>query len=290
MLRTGESPPTKAGGGAYPLGGAIARNHGLTPTSTVRDGSREPSSFEQLSLEPDGFGSRLMCFSAGADVAAGVVVGAIGVEGLRHVRRPAEMWLAALPVVLAAHQLVEAVVWWGLQGDAGDAVWRPALGLYLAIAFGVLPVLVPIAIGALERPERPQRCRLFTVVGAGVSAVLMYAVVRGPTDASIQERHIDYSVDLWQGGLIVALYVVATCGPMLLSRLRPVRRFGMANVAVAGTLAWLSESAFISLWCLWAAVTSVAISHHLRSSSPERGWAPWRGRGSGTDSAQAGRA
>jgi hypothetical protein len=205
-----------------------------------------------------------MCFSAGADVVAGVVIGAIGLDGFRHVRRPAEMWLASLPLVLAAHLLVESAVWLGLQGRVADDVWRPALGVYLAIAFGVLPVLVPLAVGVLEPPDGRRRLAWFTALGAAVSIVLMYAVVRGPVDARIHDRHVEYSVDLWNGGLLVALYVVATCGPALVSRFRHVRWFGVANVVVAAGLAWLMQRAFISLWCLWAAAASVAIVAHLR--------------------------
>ncbi len=211
-----------------------------------------------------------MCFSPQADLLAGVVVGAVGLEGLRHVRRPSEMWLASLPVVLGVHQLVEAVVWLGLQGRVSDDAWRPALGLYLAIAFGVLPVLVPVAISALEPPENRRRLAWFTVTGATVSVALMYAVVRGPVDARIQNLHIDYTVELWHGGVLVALYVVATCGPMLLSGLRRVRWYGLANVIVAAALAWAAKRAFISLWCLWAAVTSVAIGLHLRVANAGR--------------------
>lgn len=121
------------------------------------------------------------------------------------------------PGVLAGHQLVEALVWWGLEGRVPEGVWRPALWLYPAIAFGALPVLVPIAIGALEPVENRRRIRLFIAIGAGVSVALMYSVVRGPIEAIIQGHHIDYRVDLWHGGLLVALYVVATCGSLLAS-------------------------------------------------------------------------
>jgi hypothetical protein len=82
-----------------------------------------------------------------------------------------------------------------------------------------------------------------------------------------------YVVDLWHGGLIVVLYVVATCGSLLLSSHRHVRWFGTANLVAAVILTWVDRSAFVSLWCLWATVTSVAIAVHLRASadaSPQR--------------------
>lgn len=212
-----------------------------------------------------------MCFSAEADLLAGVVVGTVGVDALRHVRRPTEKTLALIPVVLAAHLLVEALVWGGLQGRLPDGLWRSAAWLYLIIAFGALPVLVPVAVGALEPAVNRRRVRILTGLGVGVAAVLVHAVVRGPVEASIQGHHIDYRVNLWHGGLIVALYLVVTCGSLLLSGHSHVRWFGVANLAAACMLAWLDQRAFISLWCAWAAVTSVAIAVHLRrSEAPPR--------------------
>ena len=127
-----------------------------------------------------------MCFSAEADVVAGVVVGAVGIDALRHVRRRAELPLAAIPVVLAAHQLIEAVIWWGLDDQVPSAVWRTALWVYLAIAFGVLPVLVPVAVGALEPLANRRRVAVFTAIGVAVAIVLMYAVTRGPITATMK--------------------------------------------------------------------------------------------------------
>jgi hypothetical protein len=210
-----------------------------------------------------------MCFSPEADLVAGVVVGAIGIDALRHVHRPADKLLAAIPVVLAGHSLIEAFVWWGLQGRVLTSVWRPALWLYLAIAFGVLPVLVPVAVGALEPVEHRRLVRLFAAIGVAVAVLLTYAVVRGPVDANIEGRHIAYSVNLWHGGVLVALYVVATCGSMLVSRRHHVRWFGATNLVAVCVLAWLNKSGLISLWCVWAAVTSAAIAVHLRYANPE---------------------
>jgi hypothetical protein len=77
-----------------------------------------------------------MCFSPQADLVGGVVIGAIGVDTLRHCRRPREVALASLPLLLAAHQFVEAFVWWGLEGRVAPGVGRAAMWAYLAFAFG----------------------------------------------------------------------------------------------------------------------------------------------------------
>jgi hypothetical protein len=205
-----------------------------------------------------------MCFSPEVDVAAGLLVGAVGIDTLRHVRRRAELALAVLPLVFAVHQLVESFVWWGLEGKVSAAVGHRAEWVYLAIAFGVLPVLVPIAVGALEPAARRRRTQVLTVVGVVVASALMYAVVRGPITATIEGHHVSYDADLWHGDFLAGLYVVATCGSMLVSHHAHVRAYGLVNLGAVVLLAWLNQSAFISLWCVWAGVTSVAIDLHLR--------------------------
>ena len=210
-----------------------------------------------------------MCFSAEADLVAGVVVGAVAIDGLRHVHRPADLALAAVPVTLAGHQMVEALVWLGLSGNVSKSVWEPALYAYLVIAFGLLRAR------AGRRPRAraargPAPMRGFVLAGAVASFFLMSGVVRGPVVATIRGNHIDYFVNLWHGGTLVALYVVAVCGPCLVSRHRNLRWFGVANLVAAVLLAWLSKSSFISLWCVWAAFTSILMVAHLHRTDLRR--------------------
>ena len=58
-----------------------------------------------------------MCFSPEADLTTGVIVGAVGIDALRHASRPQQMVLASLPLLLAVHEMDEALVWWGLRGQ-----------------------------------------------------------------------------------------------------------------------------------------------------------------------------
>ncbi|MFZ0013216.1 MAG: DUF6629 family protein [Acidimicrobiia bacterium] len=84
-----------------------------------------------------------MCFSAEADIVAGVIVTGVGVDALRHVGREAAM--AAIPILFGLHQLIEAPVWWGVEGQVTEGVASGAAWLYLLIAFGVIPWTVPTA-------------------------------------------------------------------------------------------------------------------------------------------------
>jgi hypothetical protein len=213
-----------------------------------------------------------VCFSAQADVAGGIVVTAIGVDAFRHLRgRNSHLLLAGLPLLLGAHQLDEAFVWWGVEGHVPHTIGRVAIWIYLLIAFVVLPIFVPVAVLSLEpTPERRRHMMPFVALGAGVSAVLLAAMLRAPVDAVERPYHLSYSVDISYGGLVVALYVIAVCGALLFSGYRHVQIFGLANLVAVAILAWLTLDGFASLWCGYAAISAGAIALHMRYGKPHR--------------------
>ena len=214
--------------------------------------------------------SRLMCFSAQADVVGGVVIGAIGLDVLRHVDgRRRYALLAVLPLLFAAHHLDEALIWWGLQGHVPSKLGHFATWIYLAFAFIVLPVLVPVAILVLEpKGRRRQMMVLFVLLGAVVAGVLLAAMVRGPVTATLGPHYLGYSTDLHAGRLVVMLYVTATCGALILSGVRDIAWFGVINLLAVVVLAQLTIDGFASLWCAWAAISSAAFAIHLRYPTP----------------------
>lgn len=208
----------------------------------------------------------VMCFSPEADLVAGFVVSGIGVDALRHVRETKEYPLASLPLLLGAHLLVEVGVWWGEADLVPEFVGQAAVWLYLAIALGVLPFLVPAAVTAIE-PDRRRRRFLWPLVavGAGVAAWFAAIVITGPVSATaIEGCCLSYHTGSAHSPVLGALYVVVTCIPMLASSHRRLVAFGIVNLAAVAVLGWLLASGLASLWCAWAAVTSVLIAGHMR--------------------------
>lgn len=209
-----------------------------------------------------------MCFSPEADLIAGAAVSALGIDALRHVEEPREYPLASLPLVLGTHLLVEAFVWWGEAGQVPALVGQTAVWIYLAVALGVLPVLVPVAVTAVEPdPVRRKWLMPFAVVGAAVAGSLIAGVITGPIGAEIVEGCcLSYDTGPNFIPILSGLYVVVTCIPMLLSSYRPMITFGVINLIAVALLAWLLAGGLASLWCAWAAVTSVLIAIHVRRS------------------------
>jgi hypothetical protein len=211
-----------------------------------------------------------VCFSPEADVVGGLVICAIGVDAVRHAGQRRELTaLAWIPLLLGAHQLIESLVWLWLQGHVPRGIGHVALWAYLLIAFVVLPVLIPLAVIALEpTTRRKQMMAPFALTGAVIAGVLLAAMIRGPVRVRLAPHHLSYGIRVTDGLLIVALYVVAVCGPLLVSGYRNVVAFGVVNLVAVIIIARLTISGFASVWCGWAAVSSAAITLHCRFAKP----------------------
>jgi len=211
-----------------------------------------------------------MCFSAEADLVAGVAVAAVGVDALRHVRRPREVAIAGLPLLLATHQLTEVFVWTDLQHrvppvESGGA----AVSLYALVAFVVVPALVPLAVLAVEPANDRRRLMVpFAVLGCLVAAAYAGAMGQRPVVAAIAGHHISYDTGLKPGATMAALYIVAVCVPLFASSYSRIVVFGACNAVAVALLIFMSEEELTSLWCAWAAVTSTVIAVHLRMLNP----------------------
>ena len=211
-----------------------------------------------------------MCFSPEADIGGGLLICAIGVDAVRHIGQRREfIAMAWIPVLLGAHQFIEALVWLWLQGHVPGGIGHVALWAYLLIAFVVLPVFIPLAVIALEPTRRRKQLMApFAVIGTAIAVILFVAMVRGPVGVKLAPYHLSYSIRPPDGLLIVTLYVVAVCGPLLVSGYRNVVLFGAVNLVAVIVIARLTISGFASVWCGWAAVSSAAITLHCRFARP----------------------
>lgn len=57
---------------------------------------------------------------------------------------------------------------------------------------------------------------------------------------------------------------------MLVASSKLLVLFGLGNVAAVMGLGWLTFTGFTSLWCAWAAITSIAIAVYLRRTQESR--------------------
>jgi len=139
----------------------------------------------------------------------------------------------------------------------------------------VVPALVPWAVLAVEPANDRRRLMVpFAVLGCLVAAAYAGAMGQRPVVAAIVGHHISYDTGLKPGGTMAALYVVAVCVPLFASSYPRIVAFGVCNAAAVAALIFLSQEELTSLWCAWAAVTSIVIAAHLRLVNPARSRPP----------------
>lgn len=217
-----------------------------------------------------------MCFSPEVDFIASGVIGLIGIATLRHVRHPRAVLFAATPVLFALHQFTEGFVWLGLEGKIRPEAQGHLVFLYMLYAQGILPLLMPLAVLLMEPPGwRRWVIAALTLAGGGLAAFVFRGLIVYPSTACVERHSIHYENPGTALTAVAAIYVVATCGSLIMSSHRVVRWFGWLNlVGVAATLI-VKGYAFTSVWCLYAAVMSIILYRqfrrgHIRVEAPNR--------------------
>lgn len=197
---------------------------------------------------------------------AGAVLVPLGGLALTRVRGVRELPYAVLPLVFGVHQLTEALVWAGDAGHVSACTAQRAAEAYAWVALPLLPLLVPLAVLLLTPAAAPRR-RLwgaaFAGLGAAVTAWTASRILLNGVRVEVREHVVIYRTGLGEPEFWAVLYVVAVVGACLVSPHRPVQLFGALNLAGLVVVAWAYATAFASLWCFWAAVSSVVIVTHL---------------------------
>ncbi|MFJ2652040.1 DUF6629 family protein [Streptomyces sp. NPDC087420] len=194
-----------------------------------------------------------MCWSATADLAAGAGIAAVGVACLARVRRARDLPLAALPLLLGAHQITEAVVW-----DGGGGTGAATLA-WAVVAMPLLAVWVPLGVLLAAPPHARRRLVVPAVLGLAVAGVLSFYLSARTVRAEVRGHTVGYVLDLPDAAVVVAAYLLATLGALLLAGDPLLRLLGgtVAAGAVVCALLWRLE--FVSTWCAVAAVASVML-------------------------------
>ena len=197
-----------------------------------------------------------MCWSAEADLVAGVGITAVGVACVVRARRAGrtrDLPLAALSLLLGAHQLIEAAVW------AGDGGTGPATLAWAVIALPLLPLWVPVGVALAAPPRARPRLLVPLITGVATAAVLSYVLATREVRADIRGHTVGYVVGLPHAELLIAAYLLATVGSLLLSRDRALIGLGALVAVGAAVCAVLWRTEFVSTWCAVAAACSVVL-------------------------------
>ncbi len=212
-----------------------------------------------------------MCFSAAVNFVGSGVLGVIGVATLTQVKHRRELLFASLPVLFAVHQFIEGFVWLGLDGRYSPTDTHDMGAAFMLYAQGLLPFLLPLSVFLFE-PDGAGRRRMipFLALGIGTTLYILWALTAYPTEIYVKGNSIVYMNQATNNITVAILYVIATCGSLFLSKVRPMVIFGVANLAILLFVMEYKRYAFTSLWCAYAAVASIIILGYFWKTSAQR--------------------
>jgi len=211
-----------------------------------------------------------MCFSATASFAVATGTGLVGVLAATKVSNWREIPLASMPLIFAAQQGIEGVLWLRLASADGTDWIGPLANIFAVIALVVWPVWSPLAAGLIER-DRPRRLAIAVLLGLGLVVALfgLADIQASPYGVAILGRSLSYANGVVHSPLLLGAYVLCTCGPLLLSSHAMLRLFGAIVVAGLVVSAVFYFAVSFSVWCFFAAAGSVMVYLYF-AAVPER--------------------
>ena len=214
-----------------------------------------------------------MCFSATSDFVAAAALAPVAIIALRAAPTRRDLPIAALPAFFAAHQGIEGFVWLGAGGKIGASGFEWAIFFYLLIAQVILPALVPIGIWLVEDHPVRRRLQLIPVAcGVIIAAWLGHLLVVSDYHAHAVDGAMVYKTNAHIGEWVIAGYLIATCGAVLLCSERYLFWYGIANVIGLAIASTVRYEAVLSIWCFYAArVSGLVVLHLRRRAEIERG-------------------
>jgi Family of unknown function (DUF6629) len=207
-----------------------------------------------------------MCFSAPVSFTAAAALAAIGAGTLAKVRRPQQGPLAAFPLLFAAQQTIEGLLW--LTVSSGRAASLPLATAFAAIALVIWPLLTPVAF-ALVEPRHGRRHLLYALLLAGVPFALysIVALIQHPYRAWPVGLSLTYVNNVPIPFALVAAYCLATVGPPLLSSQHLLKTFGATIALGVAVAVFAFYEGTLSVWCFFAALASAMLYLFFRRAN-----------------------
>jgi hypothetical protein len=203
-----------------------------------------------------------MCFSAPASFTAAAVCAGIGVMTVRRASK-ADLMLAFIPIIFSAQQALEGYVWLTKAAGCG----RDAGYGFAIIAFCLWPLYVPLATWRSETDARLRTFMLsFSVPGALVAAAAAWVLFVG-LKIDFATNKIQYLPTTRYPVIFDYIYAACVVGPFLLHRNIYLRIFGCLILVFFGLSTLLFNPARYSVWCFFAAISSVVLYFFVASRS-----------------------
>jgi hypothetical protein len=192
------------------------------------------------------------------------VIGVVGILTLKKVSTANEVVFALLPLLFALHQFTEGFVWLGVGGYLEERALDLAKGIFIYYAQGLLPFLVPLAVWLIEKDSfKKNILAVLTLLGLGLAIYTMYGLSFIPSSVTVVNDTLFYNNPWTANYYDAGIYIITTCGALMLSSSTPVALFGVLNLIGLIIIFLIRPYGFTSLWCLYAAAISGLLYFHF---------------------------
>ena len=203
-----------------------------------------------------------MCFSAEASFIGGSALTTIGILSVRKNSEPDQRLFAAMPLVFGIQQIAEGFVWTALKSEQKDLMLKLSAYAFLAVALLIWPSFVPLSVRLMETDRRRKPLlNILTALGVVTSLSYFVGFIIYEVTVRIDYMHIDYGVNAPQPFLKIAYlaYLAVTLIPFLITSKRRVWLLGAVIVVSYAVAAYFYSEYLLSVWCFFAALTSVVV-------------------------------
>lgn len=210
-------------------------------------------------------GRIIMCFSAEASFSAAAVLGAMGYKTLKVSKSKSEFFLAAIPFLFAIQQFSEGILWLHLDKNFfSHFVSINAQRFFLTFAFLIWPVWIPLSFAAIEKVSW-RRQLLFIDLALGVVLFIMniFYAIGQPLAVQIVNHSLQY---IGKAPYQMLAYPFIVIIPSFISSYKNAWFFGcLVTISYMAAL-YFYEMTFISVWCFFAAFTSLILYKILKDN------------------------
>lgn len=205
-----------------------------------------------------------MCFSATGSFGVAVGIAGIGAVAISRAPPPSHRMLAAIPLLFAAQQAAEGIVWMTITHPSHPWVQSLAVAVFLGFALVFWPIWVPVSLFVAERNRTRRRVlSVLSWIGLVVGGYASVLLIRGRPVAHVARHSIAYSYVERGPALVLALYlpgyVLPTVVPFFVSTVSRAKLMGTVLIVSLLATFLIERQALTSVWCFFAAILSVIV-------------------------------
>jgi hypothetical protein len=202
-----------------------------------------------------------MCFSATGSFGVAAVLTGIGLVSVAQKQPSTHRLMGVVPLLFAAQQIAEGVVWLTLEHPTHAWVHQLAVMAFLSFAVIVWPTWVPLSLRLAESdPRRRKILSLFLGVGALVSLYASALILRGHPSAHVAGHSVAYDYAETGPRLVLALYlpmyILPSITPFFVSTMSHARLMGVVLALALVATFVIKRETLTSVWCFFAAILS----------------------------------